>query len=136
MASAEFGSFYSFCPDQQRLQGSFGENQICLKELLLTALLEGTRLLFRTSDRFQADRVRFDPRCSFCQMRTLTADQSKTKYLCKLHLVAGVMPFVSLKKTNNFYTLTGKSAETDTTGGVRGFSEQDVDLDRCSSEHS
>ncbi|XP_074554721.1 stabilin-2 [Halichoeres trimaculatus] len=39
------------------------------------------------------------------------------KYLCKLHLVAGAMPFSSLKKTDVFYTLTGKSAETDSSGG-------------------
>uniref|UniRef100_A0A3Q1H6M0 Uncharacterized protein n=1 Tax=Anabas testudineus TaxID=64144 RepID=A0A3Q1H6M0_ANATE len=42
-------------------------------------------------------------------VRTLTADVSKAKYLCKMHLVAGVMPFDTLKKTNIFYTLTGKS---------------------------
>lgn len=52
-------------------------------------------------------------------MKTLTADQSKATYLCKMHLVAGVMPFDTLKKTDVFYTLTGKSAETDTTEGVR-----------------
>ncbi|KAM6895722.1 stabilin-2 [Xenentodon cancila] len=50
-------------------------------------------------------------------MRTLTADQSKAQYLCKLHLVAGVMPAINLKNTDVFYTLTGKSAETDTLGG-------------------
>uniref|UniRef100_A0A3B4UC77 Stabilin 2 n=1 Tax=Seriola dumerili TaxID=41447 RepID=A0A3B4UC77_SERDU len=50
-------------------------------------------------------------------VRTLTADQSKAKYLCKMHLVAGTMPFDSLKKSDVFYTLTGKSAETDTTEG-------------------
>uniref|UniRef100_A0A671UAA8 Stabilin 2 n=1 Tax=Sparus aurata TaxID=8175 RepID=A0A671UAA8_SPAAU len=50
-------------------------------------------------------------------VRTLTADESKAKYLCKMHLVAGVMPFDTLKKTDVFYTLTGKSAETDTTEG-------------------
>ncbi|XP_026218248.1 stabilin-2 isoform X2 [Anabas testudineus] len=50
-------------------------------------------------------------------VRTLTADVSKAKYLCKMHLVAGVMPFDTLKKTNIFYTLTGKSAETDTSEG-------------------
>ncbi|XP_065807292.1 stabilin-2 isoform X1 [Labrus bergylta] len=50
-------------------------------------------------------------------VRTLTADVSKAKYLCKMHLVAGVMPFSTLKKTNVFYTLTGKSAEIDTSEG-------------------
>ncbi|XP_041819472.1 stabilin-2 isoform X1 [Chelmon rostratus] len=50
-------------------------------------------------------------------VRTLTADQSKARYLCKMHLVAGVMPFDTLKKTDVFYTLTGKPAETDTSGG-------------------
>ncbi|XP_059181662.1 stabilin-2 [Centropristis striata] len=50
-------------------------------------------------------------------VRTLTADASKARYLCKLHLVAGVMPFATLKKTDVFYTLTGKSAETDTSEG-------------------
>lgn len=53
------------------------------------------------------------------QVRTLTADVAKAKYLCKMHLVAGMMPFDTLKKTDNFYTLTGKSAETDTSEGVR-----------------
>ena len=58
-------------------------------------------------------------RCVFViQVRILTADESKAKYLCKMHLVAGVMPFDTLKKTDVFYTLTGKSAETDTTEGV------------------
>ncbi|XP_047192294.1 stabilin-2 isoform X2 [Scophthalmus maximus] len=50
-------------------------------------------------------------------VRTLTADLSKAKYLCKMHLVAGVMPFDTLKKTDVFYTLTGKSAEIDTSEG-------------------
>ncbi|XP_040886255.1 stabilin-2 isoform X2 [Toxotes jaculatrix] len=50
-------------------------------------------------------------------VKTLTADPSKAKYLCKMHLVAGVMPFDTLKKTDVFYTLTGKSAETDTSEG-------------------
>ncbi|KAF1394437.1 hypothetical protein PFLUV_G00000290 [Perca fluviatilis] len=50
-------------------------------------------------------------------LKTLTADSSKAKYLCKMHLVAGVMPFDTLKKTDVFYTLTGKSAETDTSEG-------------------
>ncbi|KAM4569636.1 stabilin-2 [Odontesthes bonariensis] len=43
-------------------------------------------------------------------MKTLTADTSKAKYLCKIHLAAGAMPSDSLKKTDVFYTLTGKSA--------------------------
>lgn len=47
------------------------------------------------------------------------ANSSKAKYLCKMHLVAGVMPFDTLKKSDVFYTLTGKSAETDTSEGVR-----------------
>ncbi|KAF0028688.1 hypothetical protein F2P81_017793 [Scophthalmus maximus] len=51
------------------------------------------------------------------KVRTLTADLSKAKYLCKMHLVAGVMPFDTLKKTDVFYTLTGKSAEIDTSEG-------------------
>ncbi|XP_039999160.1 stabilin-2 isoform X2 [Xiphias gladius] len=50
-------------------------------------------------------------------VNTLKADLSKAKYLCKMHLVAGVMPFDTLKKTDVFYTLTGKSAETDTSEG-------------------
>lgn len=53
------------------------------------------------------------------QVRTLTADLSKAKYLCKMHLVAGVMPLDALKKTDVFYTLTGKSAEVETLDGVR-----------------
>uniref|UniRef100_A0A8D0DEB8 Stabilin 2 n=1 Tax=Sander lucioperca TaxID=283035 RepID=A0A8D0DEB8_SANLU len=52
-------------------------------------------------------------------LKTLTADSSKAKYLCKMHLVAGVMPFDTLKKTDVFYTLTGKSAETDTSEGTK-----------------
>jgi len=52
-------------------------------------------------------------------MRTLKADTSKAKYLCKIHMAAGVMPSDSLKKTDVFYTLTGKSAEVDTSKGVR-----------------
>ncbi|XP_072234103.1 stabilin-2 [Leuresthes tenuis] len=50
-------------------------------------------------------------------VRTLTADTSKAKYLCKIHLVAGVMSSDSLKKSDVFYTLTGKSAEVDTSDG-------------------
>ncbi|XP_047431437.1 stabilin-2 isoform X2 [Mugil cephalus] len=50
-------------------------------------------------------------------VKTLTSDASKAKYLCKMHLVAGVVTFESLKKTDVFYTLTGKSAETDTSEG-------------------
>lgn len=42
-------------------------------------------------------------------------------YLCKLHMVAGVMPFSTLKKTDVFYTLSGKSAETDSSAGVCWF---------------
>ncbi|XP_076025570.1 LOW QUALITY PROTEIN: stabilin-2 [Genypterus blacodes] len=47
-------------------------------------------------------------------VKTLTADASKARYLCKLHMVAGVMPFDTLKKTDIYYTLSGKSGETDT----------------------
>ncbi|XP_041833045.1 stabilin-2 [Melanotaenia boesemani] len=47
-------------------------------------------------------------------LSTLSADMSKARYLCKTHLVAGVMPFDTLKKIDVFYTMTGKSAETDT----------------------
>ncbi|MED6292580.1 hypothetical protein CHARACLAT_001866, partial [Characodon lateralis] len=47
-------------------------------------------------------------------IRSLTADPFKAKYLCKMHLVAGAMPSSSLKKTDVFYTLSGKSGETDT----------------------
>ncbi|XP_026003013.1 stabilin-2 [Astatotilapia calliptera] len=50
-------------------------------------------------------------------VRTLIADRSKATYLCKMHLVAGMMQFDTLKKTDVFYTLTGKSAETDTSEG-------------------
>lgn len=60
------------------------------------------------------------------QVRTLTADLSRAKYLCKMHLVAGTMPFDSLKKTDNFYTLTGKSAETDTSEGVRDTTDVQI----------
>uniref|UniRef100_A0A3Q3QBM3 Uncharacterized protein n=1 Tax=Monopterus albus TaxID=43700 RepID=A0A3Q3QBM3_MONAL len=44
-------------------------------------------------------------------VQTLTTDSSKAKYLCTMHLVAGMMPISTLKETNTFYTLTGKSAE-------------------------
>ncbi|KAM3858894.1 stabilin-2 [Diretmus argenteus] len=50
-------------------------------------------------------------------MKTLMADLSKAKYLCKLHIVAGEMPFDTLKKGDMYYTLTGKAGETDTTMG-------------------
>ncbi|XP_029282312.1 stabilin-2 [Cottoperca gobio] len=50
-------------------------------------------------------------------MSTLTADSSKAKYLCKIHLVAGVLPLITLKKTDVFFTLTGKPAEIDTSEG-------------------
>ncbi|XP_026182637.1 stabilin-2 isoform X2 [Mastacembelus armatus] len=50
-------------------------------------------------------------------VRTLTADSSKAKYLCKMHLVAGAMTFDTLKKSDTFYILTGKSAEVDTSDG-------------------
>ncbi|XP_029351188.1 stabilin-2 isoform X1 [Echeneis naucrates] len=50
-------------------------------------------------------------------VRSLTSDQQKARYLCKMHLVPGIMSFDSLKKSDVFYTLTGKSAETDTSEG-------------------
>lgn len=53
------------------------------------------------------------------QVKSLTTDSSKAKYLCQLHLAAGVMTFDTLKKSDEFFTLTGKSAEMDTSGGVR-----------------
>ncbi|XP_029019242.1 stabilin-2 isoform X3 [Betta splendens] len=46
-------------------------------------------------------------------VRTLAADVNKAKYLCKLHLVAGVVPSHALRSFSVFYTLTGKSAETE-----------------------
>lgn len=52
------------------------------------------------------------------QVRTLKASSPKQKYLAKMHMVAGVMPFDTLKKNDVFYTLTGKSAGTDTSEGV------------------
>lgn len=58
--------------------------------------------------------------CPFVlQVKTLTANSSKAKYLCQLHLLAGVMTFDTLKNSDEFYTLTGKSAEIDASGGVR-----------------
>lgn len=58
--------------------------------------------------------------CPFVlQVEILTADSSKARYLCQLHLLAGVMTFDTLKNSEEFYTLTGKSAEMDTSGGVR-----------------
>lgn len=53
------------------------------------------------------------------QVKSLTTDPSKARYLCQLHLVAGVMSLDTLQKSEEFYTLTGKSAELDTSGGVR-----------------
>ncbi|XP_063761654.1 stabilin-2 isoform X2 [Eleginops maclovinus] len=50
-------------------------------------------------------------------IRTLTADRAKAQYLSKMHLVAGVLPFDSLKKTDVFYTVTGKMGEMDTSEG-------------------
>ncbi|XP_022068333.2 stabilin-2 isoform X1 [Acanthochromis polyacanthus] len=50
-------------------------------------------------------------------VRTLMADVSKAQYRCRMHLVAGVMPLDTLKTTDVFYTLTGKSAEVDTSDG-------------------
>ncbi|KAK7896729.1 hypothetical protein WMY93_022054 [Mugilogobius chulae] len=51
-------------------------------------------------------------------VKSLTADTKKAKYLCKMHLVAGMMPFNTLSRHDVFYTLTGKSAETDTSDGI------------------
>ncbi|XP_034005716.1 stabilin-2 [Trematomus bernacchii] len=50
-------------------------------------------------------------------VRSLTADRSKAQYLSKMHLVAGVLPFDSLKRTAVFYTVTGKMGEMDTSEG-------------------
>ncbi|KAM4711664.1 stabilin-2 [Anableps anableps] len=47
-------------------------------------------------------------------IQTLTADSSKAKYLCKMHLIAGTMLSSTLMKTDVFYTLSGKAGETDT----------------------
>lgn len=52
------------------------------------------------------------------QVRTLKANSPQLKYLAKMHMVAGVMPFDTVKKNDVFYTLTGKSAGTDTSEGV------------------
>uniref|UniRef100_A0A667ZJM3 Stabilin 2 n=1 Tax=Myripristis murdjan TaxID=586833 RepID=A0A667ZJM3_9TELE len=49
--------------------------------------------------------------------KTIMADSSKAKYWCKLHMVAGEIPFDTLKKMDVYYTLTGKAGETDTTDG-------------------
>ncbi|XP_019899888.1 stabilin-2 isoform X3 [Esox lucius] len=46
-------------------------------------------------------------------LNTLMADQ--LKYLCNLHIVAGEMPYDTLKRGDIYYTLTGKSGETVTT---------------------
>ncbi|XP_023808149.1 stabilin-2 isoform X2 [Oryzias latipes] len=46
-------------------------------------------------------------------VKSLTAEPSKAKYLCRIHLAAGLMPSDTLTKTAIFYTLTGKSAEID-----------------------
>ncbi|KAJ8006691.1 hypothetical protein DPEC_G00109850 [Dallia pectoralis] len=48
-------------------------------------------------------------------LNTLMADQLKAKYLCNLHIVAGEMPYDTLKRGDIYYTLTGKSGETVTT---------------------
>ncbi|KAM6984714.1 stabilin-2 [Aplochiton taeniatus] len=50
-------------------------------------------------------------------LKTLMADTSKSKYLVKLHMVAGEMPFDTLKRADIYYTLTGKAGETDNTEG-------------------
>ncbi|KAJ0056918.1 hypothetical protein NL108_000721, partial [Boleophthalmus pectinirostris] len=52
-------------------------------------------------------------------VKSLTRDITKAKNLCKMHLVAGMMPLDSLKRHDIFYTLTGKSAETDTSDGTK-----------------
>ncbi|XP_075900072.1 stabilin-2 isoform X3 [Nelusetta ayraudi] len=45
------------------------------------------------------------------RVSTLTSDPSKAQYLCKMHMVAGVMPLAALKEKLVFHTLTGKLAE-------------------------
>ncbi|XP_055087632.1 stabilin-2 [Periophthalmus magnuspinnatus] len=52
-------------------------------------------------------------------VKSLTRDITKSKNLCKMHLVAGMMPLDTLKRHDIFYTLTGKSAETDTSDGIK-----------------
>uniref|UniRef100_A0AAV2IUI2 Stabilin 2 n=1 Tax=Knipowitschia caucasica TaxID=637954 RepID=A0AAV2IUI2_KNICA len=52
-------------------------------------------------------------------VKSLTADNSKAKYLCKMHMVAGMMSLDVLKRHDVFYTLTGKSAETDSSDGTK-----------------
>lgn len=55
------------------------------------------------------------------QVSTLTSDPSKAQYLCKMHMVAGVMPLAALEERLVFYTLTGKMAEAgrlDTVGAM------------------
>ncbi|XP_070411388.1 stabilin-2 isoform X2 [Nothobranchius furzeri] len=44
---------------------------------------------------------------------SLTGDSLLNKYVCNLHMVAGVMSSEALGKNNVFYTLTGKSGQTD-----------------------
>lgn len=51
---------------------------------------------------------------SFVQVKYLMANSLQTKNLLNLHLVAGEISSEALKKVDVFYTLTGKSAETDT----------------------
>ncbi|KAK6314887.1 hypothetical protein J4Q44_G00144160 [Coregonus suidteri] len=48
-------------------------------------------------------------------LNTLMADPMKAKYLCKLHMVAGEMPYDTLNRGGIYYTLTGKAGETVTT---------------------
>ncbi|KAM9327686.1 stabilin-2 isoform 2-T2 [Pholidichthys leucotaenia] len=48
---------------------------------------------------------------------TVKTLKPNANYLCKMHMVAGEVPFDTLKKTNVFYTLTGRSAEVDTSEG-------------------
>ncbi|XP_015254887.1 PREDICTED: stabilin-2 [Cyprinodon variegatus] len=47
-------------------------------------------------------------------IRSLTTDSSRVNYLIKMHLIAGLMPSSTMKKTHVFYTLSGKSGETQT----------------------
>uniref|UniRef100_A0A673XJC1 Stabilin 2 n=1 Tax=Salmo trutta TaxID=8032 RepID=A0A673XJC1_SALTR len=47
------------------------------------------------------------------QLITLMADPMKAKYLCKLHIAAGEMPYDMLNRGLIYYTLTGKAGETD-----------------------
>jgi len=51
------------------------------------------------------------------QVRTLLANETRARYLAKLHMVAGELNSDSLKKGILFYTLTGMAAESMTDVG-------------------